>query len=108
MLSLSVLIVALMIVYIVYVALSLQPTELQVATRYTAFGETQFYRNKWYYLLSFIGLAVVSVAAHLILMAKLNGRNMRPLAFGLGWLTLLLLAILFVVTRSVLGVAFLS
>lgn len=108
MLGLSLLVIVATLLYVVYVALSLNPTELQVATRYTAFGGTQFYRNKWYYLLSFIGFSVLMAAAHISLAAKLESRNMRSLAISLGWLTLLIIVILFVITRSVLHVAYLS
>lgn len=96
------------VAYVIYAALSLSPTELQIATKYTAFGDTQYYRNKWYYLLTFIGLAVVIVSTHTGLMAKLHAREMRSMAVAVGWLSVLLLAILFVITRSVLGIAYLS
>ena len=94
--------------YVIYVGLALSPTELQIATKYTAFGDTQYYRNKWYYLFTFIGLAVVIVGCHTGIMAKLHARNMRSLALAMGWFTVILLAVLFVITHSVLGVAYLS
>ncbi len=43
---------------IVYIGLSLKPSELQVVNRYSAYGEVHIYRNHWYYLLSFIAFAV--------------------------------------------------
>lgn len=100
--------VIILLAYTLYVAFSLSPTELQIATHYTAYGETQFYRNKWYYLLTFIVFGVLITIAHIGLMIKLSQRHMRPLAVGLGALSLILLAILFFITRSVLGIAYLS
>lgn len=102
------LITVLGLLYSVFVALSVSPTELQVATRYTAFGGTQYYRNKWYYLLSFILFGLVMTFVHISLVMKLKSRNMRSLAVSMGWLAIILLFILFLVTRSVLGVAYLS
>lgn len=100
--------VALLVIYGVYVALALAPTELQIAVRYTAFGETQYYRDKWYYLLMFIGFAAVVAVVHIGLAIKLYLRDMRPLAVSLGWLGLLVFVLLFVITRNVLSVAYLS
>lgn len=94
--------------YMLYVGLSLNPTELQVATRYTAFGETQYYRNKWYYLIGFVVFGGVMAVMHVVLIAKLRSRGMRPLAIALGLCTFILFAILFIVARSVLAVAYLS
>ncbi len=96
------------LIYMAYVALSLSPSDLQLATRYTSFGETQFYRNKWYYLLSFVGLGVVYIVMHIGMVAKLYMTGMRDLAYALGWFSLLILLLMFVYTSSVLGIAYLS
>jgi xanthine/uracil permease len=95
-------------VYLLYLGLSLAPTDLQIATRYTSFGGTQYYRNKWYYLLSFAVLGIVVVVSHLGLMVKLTARGMRPLGVAFGWLSIVLFGLLFFFTFSVLGVAYLS
>lgn len=105
---LTVWIVIMTIFYALYVAFSLNPTELQVATRFTSFGETQLYRNKWYYLISFIAVAVLMTVMHTGLMVKLKARGVRPIALAFGWLTVLMLVILFIVTGRVLSSAFLS
>ena len=108
LLFLTVWIVIVTIFYALYVAFSLNPTELQVATRFTSFGETQLYRNKWYYLISFIAVAVLMTVMHTGLMVKLKARGVRPIALAFGWLTVLMLVILFIVTGRVLSSAFLS
>lgn len=105
---LSLFIMAVGIAYIIYVSLSLSPTELQVATRYTAFGGTQYYRNKWFYLIGFIVFGLLITVLHIGTMLKLEARGMRPLAVSFGWLSILLMVILFLITFSVLGVAYLS
>ena len=80
---------------------------MQVATRYTAFGDAHFYRNKWYYLLSFIAFVVVVLGVHIGLAIKLFGREQRQLASALLAFTILLLVIGWIITRSVLQIAFL-
>ncbi len=97
----------LMIAYIVYVALALEPSDLQVATRYTAFGDTHFYRNKWYYLLSFILFTIVMIGLHVSLAVKLYGRGQRQPAMALLYLTFMTLGISWIMTESVLKIAFL-
>lgn len=93
--------------YIIYVALALQPSDLQVATRYTAFGDTHFYRNKWYYLLSFVLFGVVIAAVHTVLAIKLYSRGQRQLAISLIALTVMIFIIGWIIAGSVLGIAFL-
>ena len=104
----AILIAVIGIVYLVYIGLSLAPTDLQIATRYTSFGGTQYYRNKWYYLLAFVLFGVATVVSHLGLSVKLATREMRPLAVAFGWLSIIILGLLFFFTFSVLGVAYLS
>lgn len=101
-------ILALTLAFIIYFSLRLSVRELQIATRFSDFGETQLYRNKWYYLLNFIGIIGVIAAAHIALMGKLLAREMRSFAVALGWLTVLIIIVGFLVTYSVFGVAYLT
>ncbi len=96
------------LLYVIYVLLSLRPGELQVAIHYSAFGDTHYYRAGWQYLISFAIFGIIFAAGHVALMAKLVKNNLRDLAIAFGWLSLLLLVVTFLYTRSVLGVAFLS
>ena len=93
--------------YSVYVGISLRPSDLQVAVHYTAFGETSFYRDKWYYLISFIFFGIVVAIMHTALILKLYVQERREIAILFGWLSLLIIVIAWAITRSVLGVAFL-
>jgi len=104
----SLIIAVIGIVYLVYIGLSLAPADLQIATRYTSFGSTQYYRNKWYYLLTFVVFGLMIVISHMGLIVKLATREMRPLAVAFGWLSVIVLGLLFFFTFSVLGVAYLS
>lgn len=102
------LLILLGILYAIFVSISLSPTELQVATRYTAFGGTQYYRNKWFYLIGFVIFGLMIAILHVGAVIKLKSRGMRPLAIAFGWLGALLLGVLFFITLSVLGIAYLS
>ncbi|MDB5165136.1 MAG: hypothetical protein JWM00_26 [Candidatus Saccharibacteria bacterium] len=94
------------IVYIVYVISSLQIDTLPVTAHYSAFGETHYYRNKWYYLITFAVFGLVFVVAHIGILIKLVSQELRPLALAFGWLSLIVLSLLFILTHSVLGIAF--
>ncbi len=107
MVTLAGALLALGVAYIIYVTVALESSDLQVATRYTAFGDTHFYRNKWYYLLSFVLFGVVLLGVHIALAVKLYGRQQKQVAAALLWLTLFLLIIGWIITRSVLQIAFL-
>jgi hypothetical protein len=94
------------IVYAIYVAALLRPSELQVAVHYTAFGDTNFYRERWYYLLSFVGFGLLLGVAHSILAVKLYLEERRQLAVLFLYLSLFLVVVAWFITRSVLSVAF--
>lgn len=100
------LMVLLAVVYCLYVGVSLHPSELQVAVHYTAFGETNYYREKWYYLLSFIGFGGIIAILHGALAIKLYALERRQLAIFLIWLSMFLLVIAWFLTAAVLRVAF--
>ncbi|HEY0965033.1 MAG TPA: hypothetical protein VGE13_00970 [Candidatus Saccharimonadales bacterium] len=106
MLCLGILVLA--IVCMVYFGLRLSVRELQIATRFSDFGETQLYRNKWYYLLNFIGIIGLITVTHIALIGKLLVREMRSFAITLGWLTILMIVVGFLVTYAVFGVAYLT
>ena len=107
MLGLSVGLLLVVVGYTIYIALALEPSDLQVAVRYTAFGDVHFYRDKWYYLLSFILFGIVLAGVYIALAVKLHGRNQRQFAIFLMALGLLMMVISWIITRSVLQIAFL-
>lgn len=107
MVSLTIVLFLVAVIYIVYIALALEPSDLQVAIRYTAFGDTHFYRDKWYYLLSFILFGITLAGVHTALAVKLFGRQQRQLAALLLIFTIFLFVIGWIIARSVLQIAFL-
>ncbi len=96
------------VIFCLYVAVNLNPSELQVVTHYTAFGSTNFYRDKWYYLINFIAFGVVSLAAYITLTGKIFIQKGRELAIPFAWLGVVTLFIAMTVAYQVLKIAALS
>lgn len=107
MIVLTIVFILLTLFYCVYVGVSLRPSDLQVAVHYTAFGETTFYREKWFYLINFIVFGLLIAVTHTILTVKLYAQGRRQIALLFLWLSLLLMTVVFLVTRAILGIAFL-
>jgi hypothetical protein len=95
------------IAYCIYVGISLHPSDLQVAVHYTAYGETNFYRDKWYYLLSFIAFGIIVAVTHTALTTKIYMQGRRHLALLFLGLSFLLVLITWSMTVSILRIAFL-
>lgn len=105
--ALLVLFVLACLIYCVFVSISLRPSDLQVAVHYSAFGDTSFYRDKWYYFINFIGLALVMMVFHSLLTVKLYIQGRRQMALFFISLSLFLIVIAWFLTRAILRVAFL-
>lgn len=104
---LIVLFVLICLAYCIYVGVSLRPSDLQVAVHYSAYGETTFYRDKWYYLITFILFGILQAVMHTALIGKIYLQGRRQLALFFAWLSLLLVVITWFITWAVLKVAFL-
>lgn len=96
------------IAYIIYVAVSLSPSDLQLAVRYTVYGDTHFYRDQWWYLISFIVFGIIFLIAHIGMTAKLVATEQKQLAYAFAWLSVIILVLMFAYTYSVLGIAYLN
>ncbi len=90
-----------------YVGVSLRPSDLQVAVHYTAFGDTSFYRDKWYYLITLIGFGLIVATVHTALVVKLYTQGRRQIALLFAWLSLLIIVIAFLIANAILKIAFL-
>ena len=82
------------IVISIFLGSSIKHSEAQVITRYTTYGDANFYRSHWSSLLSYFALAFMIVFGHSALSVKLILLEKRSLAIFLLWLTLGILAIL--------------
>lgn len=93
---------------IVYLALSIHASELQVVVHYTSFGTTNFYRDKWYYLLTFIFFVIVLAVGHTIITYKILEKKGRELALSFAWLSVIVILISVALFYQVLKIASLS
>lgn len=100
-------IIAAMIIYIVFVVTSIESRDIQVVTQYSAFGESHFYKSRWFYLYGFALLGLLAAAINIGIMGKLLAYERRSLGVAVGWLTLVLFVVATTTTYSVLQLAFL-
>jgi len=96
------------LIVIIYLAFMVHASELQIVVHYTSFGTTNFYRDKWYYLLSFIGFIVVMAVVHCVITYKLLQKKGRELAVPFVWLSILIVLIALALFYQVLKIASLS
>ncbi len=101
---LSIIIVLLAVSLSIYIAVRVQPSDLQLVTHYTAFGVTHLYRDQWFYLLSFIGFALLSAFFHIAIALKLYLTKGHPLAIMFAWLGIGVLLFAWVTAMSIINV----
>lgn len=92
---------------LLYLGFSIQPGELQVVVHYTSFGTTNFYRDKWYYLLSFSAFAIIMAVMHIALTYKVLIQKGHDMAVAFAWLGVVLLVMSLLDQNSVEMIAFL-
>jgi hypothetical protein len=105
--AMIIVLVLLSLAYSIYVGASLRPSDLQVAVHYTAFGPTGFYRQQWYYLVTFIVLGLLIAVMHTAIIVKMHTQGRRQMALLFAGISFLLVVIAFFMTHAVLKVAFL-
>jgi len=96
------------LIVVIYLALTIHQSELQVVVHYTSFGTTNFYRDKWYYLLSFIVFMVVMAVVHSAIAFKVFEKKGHDLAVAFVWLSLLMVFVAVALFYQVLKIASLS
>jgi len=96
------------LITIIYLAFMIHASELQVVVHYTSFGATNFYRDKWYYLLFFIAFVVILAVAHFVICLKLLEKRGREFALAFAWLSIIVVFIAASLFYQVLKIASLS
>lgn len=91
-----------------FLAISIQPSELQVVVHYTSFGNTNFYRDRWFYLLSFGLFVVITATVHIVLTYKILQTKGRDITIAFIWLSIIMLVIATALFYQVLKIASLS
>lgn len=92
--------------YTLFILVSIHPSDLQVSVHYTPFSETQYYRARWYYLLSFAGLGAILAILNSGIAIKFFLQQRRQLAFGFIGLSVVVVVIAWLIARSVFSVAY--
>lgn len=85
----------------------IKPADIQIPAYYTAFGEVHFYKEKWYYLLSFIVFPVFIALTHSVIALKLYMLEKRTTSLFFLWATILLCVVTSIYGRSIIGIAYL-
>lgn len=101
---LSIILVLLTIGFVVYIGLTVRPSDLQLVTHYTAFGVTHLYRDQWFYLLSFAGFAVLAAFLHVALAIKMYITKGHPLAIALAWAGIGIIVFAWITAISIINV----
>ena len=101
---LSSVLVVISIAFIIYIAVAVRPSDLQLVTHYTAFGVTHLYRDQWFYLLTFIGFAVLVPFLHITLATKLYVTKGHPLAIMMLWLGIGIMVLAWITAISIINV----
>lgn len=76
---------------VVATSLQIHPSDLQLPTRYSSFGFTNFYRDKWHYLISFGFIGVVMMCMHIFIALRLYYQKSRQLGIAFMWLGVVLI-----------------
>ncbi len=90
--------------FIIYVGLSVHPSDLQLVSHYSAFGITHFYRDQWYYLLTFGVFGLFVAVMHVALAVKLLIVKGPALAILFTWFSLAIIVFAWMTTYAVLNV----
>ncbi len=106
-LGLVVAIIVIALIYILFVVTSVESRDIQVVTQYSAFGESHFYKSRWFYLYTFAILGALVAAINISIMGKLLQYERRSIGVAIGWLTIVFFAVAVTVAHSVLQLAFL-
>lgn len=102
--TLSIAVTAISIAFIAYVFIVVTPSDLQLITHYSAFGEVHFYRSQWLYLLSFALFGLMLLVLHVLLAAKILTLKGQPLAVAFLWLSLAFVILAWVTSASIINV----
>src|SRR5690606_1987636 len=96
--------VLLSLAFIVYIIFTVRPSEVLLVTHYTAYGVTNLYLDQWFYLLSFIGLAVFVAFFHVALAIKVYVTKGHPLAAAVIWAGIGIIGFACVTAASIISV----
>lgn len=94
--------------FMIYVSVNIHPGELKLVSHYSAFGSTNFYRDPWYYLVSFVIFGLAVFVSHVFITLKLLAVKGNELALAFVWASVVIIMIGAAITHQVLRVAALA
>ena len=103
-----VLMLLLVLVIIVLGGIYIRPSDLQIPVRYSSFGITNFYRDKWYYLIGLIVFALLVAVMHTGISLRLMTAKGRSFAIAFLWTTIAILMVSAVMIFALFRVVTLS
>lgn len=74
------------VIFSVIIAFNIHPSDIQLVSHYSAYGENHWYRDQWYYLLVFVAFQLVAAALHTAISVKILILKGRQLAVMVAWL----------------------
>jgi hypothetical protein len=79
--------------FAISIGLSIQPSERQLVSHYSAFGTTFFYSDQWMYLLVFVLFEIIAVCLHVVISIKMLEVKGHSLAVMFAWLGLAIIVL---------------
>lgn len=95
----------LVIVLLLMGAFQIRVSELQVPVRYSSFGITNFYREQWFYQLTFMVFGIGAYLLNALISLKLYQRKGELFAIGFLWLNVAVLIMTLVTVGAIFKVA---
>lgn len=100
--SLYILLFLLAIVFSIQIILAIKPNDLQLVSRYTAFGGTHFYRDPWFYQLVFPLFLFIVAIGHAVVSEKVKGAVDRQFSLFFAWLGVGMIVFAWITANTVL------
>jgi hypothetical protein len=95
------------LILIIMTLLNIRVSDVQIPVRYSGYGFTNLYRDKWYALLSFVIFPLLIICINGFLAIKLF-ENRRELSIGLLAISLFIITLAIIVSNAVFRLAALS
>ena len=92
------------IIFSIIISVSINSSELQLVSHYSAYGITHLYRDQWFYLIVFVLFEIVVATLHSLISIKLLVTKGRSLAIMFAWFGIGILFFGLITAEAVLNV----